>query len=415
MASSAYDRVILIVLDSVGVGAADDAKRFGDEAAHTLLHISEWAQKNALPFSLPHLSAWGLAQLLPGVCWGIEKNSAPKAATAILKELSPGKDTTTGHWEMAGSLLTDEFPVFPQGFSKELLDKWCAENNLNGWLCNEPASGTTVLDQFGEEHLRTLKPIVYTSGDSVLQIACSEESFGLDRLYAISKSARKYVDALGVGRVIARPFLGKTSGSFKRTENRRDFSVPPPKPNMLDLLVEQNYFVAGVGKIEDIFAHRSVSIVEHTGRNETSLVATLKVMRETLGKRGLIFTNLIDFDQLHGHRRNPKTYAEALMDFDRWLPQLENQCTERDLVILTADHGNDPTHSGTDHTRENVPLLVWSKAKHFQPAFLGPLKGFATVARLTLEALGIPEDVQKLKGAALSPSIAAKISRTGNS
>ncbi len=398
-----YDRVILIVLDSVGVGAAADASRFDDQSAHTLRHVSEWCEKNNFPFKLPHLSRWGLGQITKS--YGIDLPPKTQASTAVLEELSPGKDTTTGHWEMAGNVLTTEFPVFPDGFSDEILLRWCKENKLPGWLCNKPASGTVVIDEFGEEHLRSGFPIVYTSGDSVLQVACSEETFGLQRLYDICISARKILDPLGVGRIIARPFVGKKVGEFKRTENRRDFSVPPPKPNMLDILIEKNCFVAGVGKIEDIFAHRSVSIVEHTGRNETSLVATVEVMKRTIGKRGLVFTNLIDFDQLHGHRRNPRTYAEALMAFDNFLPELEKNCGERDLLLLVADHGNDPTHVGTDHTRENFPLLFWSPSKSFVPNNHGHLKSFSTVARLTLEALGFGSEVNRLNGAKIAKSL----------
>lgn len=396
------ERVVLIVLDSVGIGAARDASRFGDEGANTLLHIGEWCRANNKKFALPALARWGLADLCPAP--GIDKTTAPIAARGTLTEFSPGKDTTTGHWEMAGNWLQKEFPVFEKGFSHELLSAWAKENNLPGWLCNEPASGTEVIAKFGEGHIRTGKPIVYTSGDSVLQIACSEESFGLKRLYDISVSARRYVDPLGVGRVIARPFVGKTAAEFKRTENRRDYSVPPPE-NLLDILVKHGDFVAGVGKIEDIFAHRSVTIVEHTGRNETSCAATLDVVNRTRGQKGLVFTNLIDFDQLHGHRRNPATYADALMAFDAWLPSLEKACGPNDLVILTADHGNDPTHKGTDHTRENVPFLAWSPRPGFKAAALGTLAGFSTIGRLVLEARGMAGEVAKLDGAVKSPSI----------
>jgi phosphopentomutase len=397
-------RVILVVLDSVGIGAARDAARFGDEKAHTLRHIGEWCEKNLPSYKLPNLARWGLGRLVQS--YGIPADPSPKAAFGRMRELSPGKDTTTGHWEMAGTVLEEEFPVYENGFDEKLLDAWTAENGLPGWLCNKPASGTTVIDQFGEEHLRTGKPIVYTSGDSVLQIAWSEEKFGIEKLYAISKSARRYVDPLGVGRVIARPFTGSRPGEFKRTENRRDYSVPPPHPNMLDVLREKNGFVAGVGKIEDIFAHRSVNIVEHTGRNETSLEATVEVMERTKGQTGLVFTNLIDFDQLHGHRRNPKTYAEALMNFDAFLPRLEAACGPEDVLVLTADHGNDPTHPGTDHTREDVPLLVWSPNPRFKASALGELEGFATVARLALETLGLGDETKRLKGADRAPSIA---------
>lgn len=400
----AIERVILIVLDSLGIGAAPDAARFGDEKANTLKHIGEWCKTHGKEFSLPNLSRWGLGKLMP--TYGLASTTRPQAAFATLIEHSPGKDTTTGHWEMAGNILTEEFPVFPQGFTDELLQTWCQENDLPGWLGNKAASGTTIMDELGEEHLRTGKPIVYTSGDSVFQVACSEEKFGLDRLYKICVSARRLLDPLGIGRVIARPFVGSAPSSFKRTENRRDYSVPPPEPNMLDILIERGCFVAGVGKIEDIFAHRSVSIVEHTGRNETSLAATTEVMKRTQGQRGLIFTNLIDFDQLHGHRRNPSTYADALMAFDDYLPTLEASCGPNDLLILTADHGNDPTHPGSDHTRENVPLLAWTPQPGFKAQDLGGLSGFGAVARLTLEALGFSADVIRLDGAHKSVSIA---------
>ena len=400
-------RVILIVLDSVGIGAARDASRFHDEAANTLGHIGEWCKKNQKPFTLPNLAKWGLGNLVPTS--GIEKVSTPKAGFGSMTELSPGKDITTGHWELAGNVLREEFPVYEHGFTDELLNAWCKENNLPGWLCNKPASGTTVIDEFGEEHLRTGKPIVYTSGDSVFQIAWSEEAFGIEKLYAISQSARRFVDAIGIGRVIARPFVGKKKGEFKRTENRKDYSVPPPSPNLLDVLCEKKLFVAGVGKIEDIFAHRSVPMVDHTGRNETSLESTLKMMQSTQGKSGLIFTNLIDFDMLHGHRRNPSTYADALMAFDLFLPKIEAACSPDDLLVLTADHGNDPTHTGTDHTRENVPLLVWSPRAGFKPGDLGECTSFATVARLTLEFLKLGQEVERLDGARISPSLVNKL------
>lgn len=398
-----FERVILVVLDSVGVGAARDAQRFGDENSNTLKHVADWCAKSFPAFRLPQLSRWGLDHIVQA--YGIEKNARPIASTAILEELSPGKDTTTGHWEIAGNVLTQEFPTFPQGFSAEFMDPWLKENNLPGFLCNRPASGTTVLDDFGEEHLRSGKPIVYTSADSVFQVACSEESFGLQRLYDICVSARRILDPLGVGRIIARPFVGKKRGAFQRTENRKDYSVPPPQPNLLDILREQSFFVAGVGKIEDIFAHRSVNLVDHTGRNETSLAATLKMMEKTRGQRGLIFTNLIDFDMLHGHRRNPQSYAQALMDFDAFLPQLEKACGPNDLLLLTADHGNDPTHPGSDHTRENVPFLFWSPRAGFRPRHWGTVRGFASIARLTLEALGLSPELAKLSSAQNAPSL----------
>ncbi len=402
-----YDRVVLIVLDSVGVGAAPDAHRFGDESANTLQHIGEWCRKNLPQFSLPHLSAWGLGRIVK--TYGVQEPGTSLASTAVLEEISPGKDTTTGHWEIAGNILRQEFPTFTSGYSAEIMEAWVKANHLPGFLCNSAASGTVVLDDFGEEHLRSGKPIVYTSADSVFQVAAHEESFGLQKLYDVCVSARKILDPLGVGRVIARPFIGKKKGEFSRTENRRDYSVPPPSPNLLDLLREANFFVAGIGKIEDIFAHRSVNIVEHTGRNETSVAATLEMLRRTRGDRGIIFTNLIDFDMLHGHRRNPKTYAEALMTFDKSLPELKKLCGPRDLLVLTADHGNDPTHPGTDHTRENVPLLFWSSSNNFHPQHFGHVRGFGAIARLTLEALGLQSEISKLEGAHQAPSLLSEI------
>jgi phosphopentomutase len=399
------NRVILIVLDSVGIGAAKDSHRFGDQKANTLKHIAEFCKNNSLEFSLPNLSKWGLGNLLADESYGIPKEVHPKASTAKLEELSPGKDTTTGHWEIAGHVLKYEFPVFEKGFEKSLLEKWCKENNLPGWLGNYAASGTTILEDLGEEHLATGKPIVYTSADSVFQVAWNEEKFGLQKLYDICVSARKLFDPFGLGRIIARPFVGTQKGQFKRTENRRDYSVPPPSPNLLDILREENHFVAGIGKIEDIFAHRSVNYVDHTGNNEKSLSATLKMMKSTQNEKGLIFTNLIDFDQLHGHRRNPKTYAEALVFFDKWLPELEKNCLDSDLVILTADHGNDPTHTGTDHTRENVPLLFWTRSNQFKPRAFGETKGFTAIAKLTLQALGLENRLRDLPDAKISADL----------
>ncbi len=402
-----FHRTILIVLDSLGVGAAQDAARFGDEGAHTLGSISHWCEKNGQKFSLPHMSEMGLGQIYLG--YGISTPSKATGATAILEELSPGKDTSTGHWELAGTPLIKEFPTYPDGFPQKLLDTWVKENNLPGYLGNYAASGTTILDELGEEHIASGKPIVYTSADSVFQIAASEEAFGLKRLYEVSESARKLLDPLGVGRVIARPFGGKSRGSFKRTENRRDYSVPPPYPNLLDVLRENDQFVAGVGKIEDIYAHRSVNIVKHTGRNETSMEATLESLQALKQEKGLIFTNLIDFDQLHGHRRNPKTYAEALMDFDNFLPTLAQAMDTNELLLLTADHGNDPTFKGSDHTRENVPLMIFSKHPAFKPQYLGQYRGFNTVARLILEAQALSSAVARIADLNTTDSILEKI------
>ncbi len=389
-----FNRVILIVLDSVGIGAAPDAARFGDENSDTLGNIARWAKAANFNFRVPNLSRWGLTELLPS----LRKSStpAPQAAHGILIESSPGKDTTTGHWEIAGCRMEQDFSYFPKGFPDNLLQKLCKLHQLPGWLANKTASGTAVIEEYGDAHRQSGKPIIYTSADSVMQIACSEETFGLERLYALCRTAREMLNDYHVGRVIARPFVGNSKSNFKRTEHRKDFSMVPTKNHLLDLLVEEKCFVAGVGKIKDIFAERSVTLSNPTTNNETSFAAILDFLKKTSGKSGLIFANLIDFDQNFGHRRNPQGYAECIMRFDEHLPELENLVDEKDLVIITADHGNDPTHSGTDHTRENVPLFVWSKSKKIAPLNLGLLQNYGHIARLTLEAMGLTDSAKKL-------------------
>ncbi|MBP7843740.1 MAG: phosphopentomutase [Proteobacteria bacterium] len=385
-----FKRVVLLVLDSVGIGEAKDAKDFGDAGSHTLRHIVEWFKSHSYNFEAPNLCRWGLSEILPQL-----KNPqipAPQAAHGIMMERSPGKDTTTGHWEIAGSLIKNQFPTYPDGFPKDLLDEWAKVNNLKGYLGNKSASGTAIIDEYGVEHIQSSKPIVYTSADSVLQIACSEESFGLERLYSICQSARKFMDPLHIGRVIARPFVGSQPGSFKRTEHRKDFSIPPPPNNMLDLIVKNNKFVAGVGKIKDIFAYRSVTMSNPTGNNEKTFEGVLSFLKETKNQSGLIFANLIDFDMHYGHRRDPKGYGDCILAFDAKIPQLESALSEDDLLIITADHGNDPTYKGNDHTRENVPLFVFSKSPNFYPIHLGFLNGFGHVARLCLDALGLEKE-----------------------
>lgn len=389
MASTPYKRVVLLVLDSVGCGEAADAASYGDAGSHTLKHISEWCEKNNKAYSLPNLSKWGLGELVES--FGIARSLSPQASTALLEEVSPGKDTTTGHWEISGTPLTKNFHSYPQGFDEVMMQKWSNENGLPGWLHNKTGSGTQVMQDYGPEHITSGKPIVYTSADSVWQIAAHEEHFGLEKLYEICRSARKYADelGLGLGRVIARPFVGDNPEDYVRTENRRDFSEMPPEPNMLDVLKADGHFVGGIGKIEDIFAHRSITLANHTGRNETSQAATLEMMEETKGQTGLIFTNLIDFDMHYGHRRDPAGYADCLMSFDKFLGDIESKLEESDLLLITADHGNDPTHTGTDHTRENVPLLFYSPNASFKACNHGKRKGFHHIGRLCLEALGV--------------------------
>src|SRR5690606_1639130 len=283
-----FDRAILIVLDSVGIGGALDAARFGDEGANTLRHIGEWCRAERVPFSLPELSRWGLGHLVE--TYGLAPSPSPIASFGVLEEISAGKDRMTGDWEIAGIILDEPFPIFPQGFAEPLLRVWCAENDLPGYLGNRPASGTEILDDLGEEHLSTGKPIVYTSADSVLQVAASETTFGLERLYKICRSARELSEGIGVGRVIARPFVGSRKGEFKRTANRRDYSLSPPEPHLLDLLRRNDRRVYGVGKIEDIFAGRSIDVVEHTSSNAEGIRTTLELIRTTRREKGLIFT-----------------------------------------------------------------------------------------------------------------------------
>ncbi len=348
-APAPLSRVILIVLDSVGVGGAPDAAAFGDQGANTLVHTA----RAVGGLHLPNLAALGLGHLAS--IEGVAPRAAPQAAFGRLTELSAGKDTTTGHWEIAGLPTAIPFPVFPEGFPQELLKRF-TDATGHRVLGNVPASGTEIIDRLGEEHLRTGRPIVYTSGDSVLQIAAHEETFGLDELYRCCAVARRLVDPLGVARVIARPFIGEP-GSFCRTAGRRDYSRRPPGPTVLDALGEAGVPVVGVGKIYDIFAGAGVAEKVGSGNNAEGVERTLEVMGRL--PRGLIFTNLVDFDALYGHRRDAPGYARCLEAFDQRLPDLLRALRADDMLILTADHGNDPTMPGSDHTREQVPLLVW--------------------------------------------------------
>ncbi|MCP3914426.1 MAG: phosphopentomutase [bacterium] len=343
-------RVFILVLDSLGVGAMPDADRFGDAGTHTLDHIV----RAAGGLDVPRLAAIGLGNV-PGVT-GVREAVAPEGAFGRMAERSPGKDTSTGHWEMMGCPLTEAFPVYSEGFPKEILDPWLERTGLPGFLCNAPASGTEVIERLGEEHIATGKPIVYTSADSVFQVAAHEEHFGLQRLYEVCEVAREILTPYGVGRVIARPFVG-APGAFERTYNRRDYSLEPPQDTVLDRLKAADVPVVAVGKIEDIFAGRGVTQSIHTEGNADGMRRTIELAREPGG--GLVFVNLVDFDMLYGHRRDPVGYRGALEAFDRQYVELEAELREDDLVLISADHGNDPTFTeGTDHTREYVPILA---------------------------------------------------------
>lgn len=347
-----YERVILIVLDSVGIGAMPDAAEFGDAGRDTLGHIAA-----ARPLKLGNLVRLGLANIRPLA--HLEPPARPAGAYGKAALASPGKDTTTGHWEMAGLYLEHPFPTYPKGFPRELMDTFERTIGRRS-LGNVAASGTEIIQQLGAEHLRTGFPIVYTSADSVFQIAAHEEVIPIEELYRMCETARALlVPPHQVGRVIARPFVG-TPGNFRRTERRHDYAIPPPRPTVLDLLVERSIFTYGVGKIHDIYCGRGLAEWAKTRNNADGMDKTLAAVERH--PRGLIFTNLVDFDQNYGHRKNVEGYAQALEEFDARLPELLTRLRPADLLIITADHGcdPDPSNPSTDHSREYVPLLAFS-------------------------------------------------------
>lgn len=340
-------RIFLIVLDSVGAGALPDAAAYGDAGANTLGHIIERAHPH-----LPNMEAMGLG-LIPGVGGPVPEGGAGVYGRAA--EVSAGKDTTTGHWEIAGLRLDTPFPTYPNGFPPEVMDAFEKAIGTRT-LGNYPASGTAILDELGEEHIRTGYPIVYTSADSVFQIAAHEQVIPLEELYRICETARAMLTGeYLVGRVIARPFIGG-SGAYTRTENRRDYAMPPFSDTILDALDRAGLPVVGIGKIEDIFCHRGVTVVDHTRNNPAGIAATQRFLES--GEGAFIFANLVDFDMLYGHRNDVEGYAAALEAFDAALPAMLGALREGDLLMVTADHGCDPTTPGTDHTREYIPLVA---------------------------------------------------------
>src|SRR6185436_20151926 len=343
-----FRRVIWIVLDSVGIGEMPDAAAYGDVGSDTLGNIARLR-----PLHLPNLCGLGLANIKP--LTGLAPVAEPAGAYGKCALASPGKDTTTGHWEMAGIHLEKPFPLYPNGFPREIMDEF--ERRIGRrTLGNKAASGTEIIKELGAEHIRTGSPIVYTSADSVFQIAAHEDVIPLWELYKICETAREILrGAHEVGRVIARPFTG-APGSFTRTANRKDYAVPPPKGMLLDQLDSRDIEVYSVGKIFDVFGGRGIRDHVKTKDNPDGMAKTLAAMDSVEG--GLIFVNLVDFDQQYGHRNDVQGYAAALEQFDAWLPGFLNKLRENDLVIITADHGCDPTTPSTDHSREYVPLLV---------------------------------------------------------
>lgn len=381
-----FTRVFWLVLDSVGIGALPDAERYGDAGANTLGNTA----RAVGGLRLPNLGRMGLGNLtdVPGV----PPCPDPDAHRARLTEASPGKDTTTGHWEMAGVILDRPFTTFTgTGFPNEILDRFTAESGFD-ILGNETASGTEILVRLGDEHRRTGRLIVYTSADSVFQIAAHEDTVPLDRLYAACEVARRILDPFRVARVIARPFVGE-SGDYRRTYNRKDFSMVPPRDTVLDYVSRAGLPVVGIGKIPDIYANRGVTRSVHTEGNTDGLEASERALGQT--PRGLVFTNLVDFDMIYGHRRDARGYARALEEVDAFLPRLLRAAGKDTLVLITADHGCDPTATwSTDHTREYVPLLVWHGG--IPPGTgrdLGTRPTFADVGQTVARALGVDASI----------------------
>ena len=350
-----FNRVVLIVLDGAGIGAMPDAPEWGDAGSDTFGHILE-----SRTVRLPNLEAIGLGNIRPLA--GVSPADAPRGSYGRCALASNGKDTTTGHWEMAGIILDQAFPTYPNGFPKPIIDSFISKTGVPGILGNFAASGTEIIKQLGEDHVLTGKPIVYTSADSVFQIAAHEEVIPLTRLYEICEIARNILDGEHkVGRVIARPFLGAV-GSFYRTENRHDYAVPPPRENLLPALADEDLDVVCIGKIASIYDSMGVTQDLTAKNNQQSIDQTIKALQDKT--HGLIFSNLVDFDMLYGHRRDTEGYARALEHFDARLPEIEAAMGADDLMIITADHGNDPTFPGTDHTREYAPLIVYGKSAH---------------------------------------------------
>ena len=372
-------RVFIIVLDSFGIGEMPDAARFGDVGSNTLGAIVKSPK-----YHTPTLQKLGLFNIEGVVCG--RRAEAPLASFARLEEVSNGKDTTTGHWEIAGLLSAEPLPTFPDGFPQELLDAFTAKTGYKV-LCNKPYSGTDVIRDYGEEHMRTGKYIVYTSADSVFQVAAHEDVVPVETLYRDCRTARSLLQGENaVGRVIARPFAG-APGSFYRTAGRHDFSLEPPGRTLLDAVAEAGMQVTGIGKIGDIFANRSLTVSHPTKSNDDGVERLLSCMEQDF--TGLCFLNLVDFDMLYGHRNDVEGYAKALEYFDARLPELIAAMREGDLMILTADHGCDPSTPSTDHSREYVPLLLLGDGVR-DGASLGIFEGFDCVAATVCAALGIP-------------------------
>ena len=394
-------RAIILVLDSFGVGETADAADFGDVGADTFGHIAAQcaegkADKEGVrsgKLHIPNMMRLGLglaAEQSTGKALPIDKvDGEITGKYGVAAEISKGKDTPSGHWEIAGVPVQFDWGYFPKevpSFPDALVDALVKECDLPGILGNCHASGTVILDQYGEEHIKTGKPIVYTSADSVLQIAAHEEHFGLERLYDICAVARKLVDEYNIGRVIARPFLGESKGGFERTGNRRDLSVLPPAPTLLDKMVDAGGEVISIGKIADIYAHQGITQKYKATGNAQIFDVTMEHI-EKANDNSIVFSNFVDFDMLYGHRRDVIGYAAALEEFDRNLPRLQKALRPDDVVIITADHGCDPTWPGTDHTREHVPVIAFGPK--VKPGSIGTRETFADIGASLASYLGL--------------------------
>lgn len=386
------NRVFIMMLDSFGIGGAEDAEKFGDKGANTLGHIAECCfhrlaeESRTGKLHLPNMEKLGLGLAMQQSCGelplGFQAEPELIGGYAVGKEISSGKDTTSGHWEVAGVPVLFDWGLFPDkqnSFPKALLDSIVKKAGLSGYLGNCHSSGTLILDQLGEQHIQTGLPIFYTSADSVFQIACHEQHFGLQKLYELCQIVREELDEYNIGRVIARPFIGEKAGKFQRTGNRRDYSVPPPSQTVLQKLIEEKQGqVVSVGKIADIYAHTGISKkVKATGLVEL-FDRTLEEVKSAV-ENSLVFTNFVNFDADFGHRRDVSGYARGLEYFDRRLPELLSLIQPQDLLIITADHGCDPTWQGTDHTRENISILLYGC--NVPPHFLGKRETFADIAQ----------------------------------
>jgi len=346
-----FERIAVIVLDSVGIGELPDANQFNDVGAHTLGHIAQ-----EYPMQLPNLRKLGLDRIAPIHNW--TPSEPAEAYYTKMAEVSVGKDTMTGHWELMGLKIEKPFQTFPEGFPAELIEQF-EQKTGRKVMGNKPASGTEILDELGEEQMKTGKWIVYTSADSVFQLAAHEDIIPLEELYRACEIARALTmeDRFSVGRVIARPYKGEP-GNFVRTPNRHDYAIKPPQKTVLNLLQDANVDTISVGKINDIFDGEGINHSHPTKSNEDGINKTIELLKTSF--KGLLFTNLVDFDSLYGHRRDPVGYGKCLEQFDQALPDIMAQIGEKDLLVITADHGNDPIHHGTDHTREYVPVLLYS-------------------------------------------------------